>query len=109
MSADASNSSALKFRKRKKRKRTLKPRETINVPDTAAPDSISPLKEEPESKEDPPSDNVVDDDDFLDKLKAAKSIHRLQFHSKNKGLVFEENHEFTTSGLENPDTFRHVE
>lgn len=87
----------MSFRKRKKRNRKQK-------------------KEQNEDEEEVKDRNQDDDDDededddlsFLHKLKETKTIHKLQFESKDKGLIFEENHEFTSSGLENPDNFKHV-
>ena len=70
-------------------------------------DETTEIKNNNEDKED--EDEDEDEDlSFLNKLKETKTVHKLQFQSKDKGLTFEENHEFTSSGLENPDNFRHV-
>jgi len=100
------DSTAIQFKKRKKRKRNLLTTKDIIPPQPTVDESVKT-----ESKEDPqsPADTTTTDDDaaFLKELEEAKFLHRFKFQSRNKGLVFEENQQFTTSGLENPDTFRH--
>mmetsp|Transcript_70733 Transcript_70733/g.112406 ORF Transcript_70733/g.112406 Transcript_70733/m.112406 type:complete len:295 (+) Transcript_70733:72-956(+) len=98
------------FKKRKKKKRNAKLREPLQAPiqtATAAADKSD--DKNPNDDEAAHSDDANEDDDlsFLKDLQETKTFHKLQFDAKNKGLVFEENHEFTSSGLENPDNFRH--
>ena len=78
----------------------------INDDQTTNNDTTSKAVIENKSNED--EEDEDDDLSFLNKLKETKTIHDLQFQTKDKGLTFEETHEFTSSGLENPDNFRHV-
>eukprot|EP01083_Nonionella_stella_P295410 1004040_1 len=93
-----------KFKKRKKKNKNRNIRESITSIEPTTTTNPTKTQPELETKQDLNSD---DDLSFLTKLQEAKSIHKLQFQCKNKGLVFEETHEFTNSGLENPDTFKH--
>merc|ERR1712228_219614 len=98
---DNTSTAKLQFRKRKKKKKNI-----------ISPLALSKSLQSPTNNNDtdiPPQQEEEEDDDlsFLHKLKETKTIKNIQFKSKSKGLVFEENNAFTSSGLENPNTFKH--
>eukprot|EP01084_Bolivina_argentea_P055070 100981_1 len=119
---DPTPTSKMQFRKRKKKKKN----HNIRTSSTSVASTNDPSKEtkdlnasnindndadndtEKDSKPNHPiSIETEEEDDDLSFLSKLKETQTIQFKAKDKGLVFEENHEFTSSGLDNPDNFRH--